>query len=110
MAYGADGLASLVLTAAAVAALLWFALLALRRLRPGGVAAGAGDCRILRSLAIGPRERILVVAVGSRQLVVGVGSAAVSLLCELDEPLAAPATPGAGLNLLREAAARWQRG
>jgi flagellar protein FliO/FliZ len=107
--YGADGLASLSLAAAAVAALLWFALLALRRLRPDGVAARGDDCRIMRSLAVGPRERILVVAVGSRQLVVGVGSAAVSLLCELDEPLApAPATAGFS-GAVRQATARWRR-
>jgi flagellar protein FliO/FliZ len=110
VAYGADGLASLSLTAAVVAALLWFALLALRRLRSGSPAAGGGDCRVMRTLAVGPRERILVVAVGSRQLVVGVGSAAVSLLCELDAPLPAPAAATAGLaGGLRQVAARWRR-
>lgn len=109
MAYGADGLASLSLTAAVVAALLWLALLALRRLRSDSPAAATrGDCRVMRTLAVGPRERILVVAVGSRQLVVGVGGAAVSLLCELDEPLPAPAAGALGSGL-RQAVMQWRR-
>lgn len=81
-----DGLTSLSLTIATVVLLLWGALWALRRLRPGA-ALGGRDCAVLRSLALGPRERLLVVRVGGKQLVVGVGAAAVSLLCELDEQL-----------------------
>ncbi len=109
MATASDGLASLSLAAGAVAALLWMALLLLRRLRPDGLAAGGGDCRILRSLPVGPRERILVVAIGPRQLVLGVGNAAVSLLCELNEPLPA-ASAGVGLAAAwRETALRLRR-
>lgn len=83
-----ESLASLSLTSAAIVLLLWGALWALRRLRPG--AAATRDCAVLRSLALGPRERLLVVRVGTRHLVLGVGSAAVSLLCELAEPLPPP--------------------
>jgi flagellar protein FliO/FliZ len=82
-------LTALSLTSAVVIVLLWGALWLLRRLRPGAGWA-ARDCAVLRSLALGPRERLLVVRVGARHLVVGVGSAAVSLLCELDEPLPSP--------------------
>ena len=80
-----SGLTSLSLTSAAVVLMLWGALWALRRRRGG--AASPRDCAVLRSLALGPRERLLVVRVGTRHLVLGVGSAAVSLLCELEEPL-----------------------
>lgn len=81
-----EGLASLSLTIGLIVVLLWGAVWALRRLRPGGGSSG-GDCAIIRALALGPRERLLVVRVGDRQLVVGVGASAVSLLCELDTPL-----------------------
>jgi flagellar protein FliO/FliZ len=82
-----DSLSSLSLTIGAIVLLLWIAVWALRRgLRPAA-GFGAGDCAVLRSLPLGPRERLLVVRVGGKQLVVGVGTATVSLLCELDEPL-----------------------
>jgi len=70
-----------------------------------------GDCTVVRSLALGPRERLLVVRVGTKQLVVGVGSAAVSLLCELDEPL--PQGPAADQKFgeaIRKAVGRWRVG
>ena len=88
MPYEPDGLASVSLALLVVAVLLWGGLWALRRARPNGAVWGPGDCTVIRSLALGPRERLLVVRVGSKHLVVGVGSAAISLLCELDEPLA----------------------
>jgi flagellar protein FliO/FliZ len=81
-----DGLASLSLTIALIVVLLAGAVWALRRLRPGAGSSG-GDCAVIRALALGPRERLLVVRVGDRQLVVGVGAAGVSLLCELEQPL-----------------------
>jgi flagellar protein FliO/FliZ len=81
-----DGLASMTLAIGLVVLLLWAAIWALRRLRPAA-GVNSGDCAVLRTLALGPRERLVVVRVGAKQLVVGVGTAAVSLLCELDEPL-----------------------
>jgi flagellar protein FliO/FliZ len=107
--YGADGLASLSLAAAAVALLLWVALLGLRRWRPVGAAERGGDCRVLRSLAIGPRERILIVLIGSRQFVIGAGGGAVSLLCELDEKLPVAITTGARFGKTLCHATRWRR-
>jgi flagellar protein FliO/FliZ len=89
-----DGLASLSLTIGLIVMLLWGAIWALRRLRPGGGAAG-GDCAVVRSLALGPRERLLVVQIGGKHLVVGVGATSVSLLCELAEPLPPAATVNA---------------
>jgi flagellar protein FliO/FliZ len=106
---GGDGLASLSLTSAVVVLLLWGALWALRRLR-GGAAWAARDCAILRSLALGPRERLLVVRVGTKHLVLGVGSAAVSLLCELEEPLPPPTADNPRFKAaLSQAMKTWRR-
>jgi flagellar protein FliO/FliZ len=84
-----DGLASLSLTIGLIVLLLWGAIWALRRVRPGGLggAARTADCAVVRALALGPRERLLVVKIGAKHIVVGVGAAAVSLLCELPDPL-----------------------
>ena len=101
-----SGLASLSLTSVAVILLLWGAIWALRRLRPG--AASPRDCAVLRSLALGPRERLLVVRVGTRHLVLGVGSASVSLLCELEEPLPAPDNE-TFTEAMRKAMKTWRR-
>src|ERR1700759_3785460 len=87
MSDAGTSLTSLSLTIAAIAVLLWAGVWALRRMRPSSAIWGARDCTVLRSVALGPRERLVVVRVGVKHLVVGVGSAAVSLLCELDEPL-----------------------
>ena len=110
MLYEADGLSSLALAIGAIVALLWIALWALRRARSNGAASG-GDCAILRSLALGPRERILVVRVGVKHLVVGVGSAGVSLLCELDDALPPIQSTNAKFaETVRRAVERWHCG
>jgi flagellar protein FliO/FliZ len=90
-----DGLASLSVTVGLIVVLLWGAVWALRRLRPGAGATGS-DCAVLRALALGPRERLLVVRVGAKHLVVGVSATNVSLLCELAEPL--PPAPVSAVN------------
>jgi flagellar protein FliO/FliZ len=105
----ADGLASLSLAIGAIVVLLWGAMWLLRRVRPNLAAAGGRDCAIVRSLALGSRERLMVVRVGARNLVIGVSSNAVSLLCELEEPLASvtPASQRFG-EVIRSAATRWR--
>lgn len=111
MPYEADGLSSLALAIGAIVALLWTALWALRRARPNGAASGGQDCAILRSLALGPRERILVVRIGVKHLVVGVCSAGVSLLCELDDAL--PPIQSSNVKfaeIARRAVERWHGG
>jgi flagellar protein FliO/FliZ len=109
--YETGGLTSLSLAIGGIVILLWVALWALRRIRSGAGMWSARDCAIVRSVALGPRERLVVVRVGTRHLVVGVGSAAVSLLCELDEPLPvfAPANEKFG-EVIRKAMERWRTG
>ena len=111
MPYEADGLASLSLTIGVIVLLLWGAIWALRRLRPGAMPWDGRDCAIVRSLALGPRERLLVVRIGTKHLVVGVGTASVSLLCELEEPLAqANAVDQKFGEAIRKAVGRWRGG
>jgi flagellar protein FliO/FliZ len=109
MANEVNGLASASLTIAVIVALLLGALWAVRRARPNGLMRSGSDCRIVRSMVLGPRERLLVVCVGAKQLVIAVSSATISLLCELDEPLPpiAPANAKFG-EALRKAIGRWQ--
>jgi len=107
----ADPLGSLSLAIGAIVILLWGALWVLRRQRPGAGMWGARDCVVVRSLALGARERLVVVRVDARYLVLGVGAAGVSLLCELDEalPSAAPANAKLG-EVLQKAVGRWRSG
>lgn len=110
MPYEADGLASLSLAVGVAVVLLWAALWALRRMRPNGSAGRNADCKIVRVLGLGPRERLVVVSIGSKQLVIGVGGTSISLLCELDAPLS-PVTPvnSAFGDAVRKARERWHR-
>jgi len=109
--YEPDGLSSLSLAIGAIVMLLWTALWALRRARPHTAALSGRDCAILRSLALGPRERILVVRIGAKHLVVGVGSTGISLLCELDDALS-PLQPASMTfpETVRKAMERWRGG
>jgi flagellar protein FliO/FliZ len=108
--YDAEGLASLSLTLGVIVVLLWGGIVLLRRMRNGAGPGNSRDCTILRSLVLGPRERLLVVRIGTRQLVVGVGSASVSLLCELNEPLPALVAGDAFGSAIRKAMDRWRGG
>jgi flagellar protein FliO/FliZ len=107
--YDADGLGSLSLTLGIIVLLLWGGIWAMRRMRPGVGLGNARDCTILRSLALGPRERLLVVEVGARQLVIGIGSASVSLICELDDKLPTVAAGDDRFGeAIRKAVGRWR--
>ena len=106
--YDADGLGSLSLTLGVIVLLLWAGIWAMRRMRPGIGLGSARDCTILRSLALGPRERLLVVEIGARQLVIGIGSASVSLICELDERLPTTASDDRFGEAVKKAMGRWR--
>jgi flagellar protein FliO/FliZ len=108
--YDAIGLDSLSLTLGIIVLVLWGGIWAMRRLRPGSVVGNSRDCSVVRSLTLGPRERLLVVQVGARHLVIGVGSASVSLLCELDRPLPAAASDPRFGETMRKALGRWRGG
>jgi flagellar protein FliO/FliZ len=109
--YDGDGMVSLLVTISVTIALLGGALWALRRLRPGAASWNGLDCAVLRALPLGPRERLLVVRIGARHLVIGIGGGAVSLLCELDGPLPPPASIESRFGAaIRQAMTRWRGG
>jgi flagellar protein FliO/FliZ len=82
--------AALVLVVGLILALAWLA----KRL-PGVAGATNPALRVVGSLSLGPRERVVVVAIGETQLLLGVGAGGTRTLHTLTEPLpvAAPATP-----------------
>jgi flagellar protein FliO/FliZ len=112
MTGGMDGFTSLFFEIGGLVLVLWIALwLFARRGRSPVSAWGSRDCQILRQVALGPRERVIVVRIGLKQIVLGVSAASVSLICELDEPL--PETDAAGGpfgDAIRKAVGRWRVG
>lgn len=64
----------------------------LLRKRFGPVGPAQVDCRVLATLALGQRERLAVVRVDNRRLVLGVTAGSVQCLCELSEAPDAPVT------------------
>ena len=77
----------LVLVLALVALLAW----ALRRFARLGLG-GGNLVRVLAAVPVGTRERVVLVQVGSQQLLVGVAPGSVRTLLVLDTPLASDAT------------------
>ncbi len=83
---------ALVLVLLLIFALAWY----LRRLQnfPGGA---GGSLKVLATLPVGQRERVILVQAGSEQLLLGVTSNSVTLLKTLDQPLLdLPASSKAG--------------
>jgi len=76
---------ALVLVVGLILALSWLA----RRMPGLGGAAGAShpSLRIVGALALGPRDRLVVVEVGGTQLLLGVGAGGTRTLHTLDQPL-----------------------
>lgn len=73
---------------AAIIGLAWF----LRRL--GGVGHNVGgQLRVIGGLAVGQRERVVLIQVGQQQLLVGVAPGRVQTLHVLEEPLEGPLEP-----------------
>jgi flagellar protein FliO/FliZ len=90
---------SLIAVVALIVGLSW----ALKRLR-FGAAKGSGTIAVLEELALGPRERIVLVRVGDSQVLLGVAPGSVVSLTPLAAPLAVagPAGGPAFADRLRE--------
>ena len=78
-----------------VIALMVAALWALRRAQPG-TAASTQHLRVLATLPLGPRERLLLIQVGGQQLLLGAGPQGVRTLHVLPEPLTFSTPEAAG--------------
>lgn len=77
-------LARTTLSLVAVLALIWGAVLLLRRLSPEGSGHGKGQIRVLERAHLAPKRALYVVQVGRKALALGVTEESVSLLTELD--------------------------
>ena len=89
------GVLRLVLALGLVLAAVLAAAALMRRLRNFG-AAGTASLEIVSQLALGARERAVLLRAGDRQLLVGVAPGNVRLLCELHGPTDFPTTPPTG--------------
>jgi flagellar protein FliO/FliZ len=85
------GVMRMVLALLLVLAAVYAAAALLRRLRVLGPA-GAAELQVIAQVALGARERAVLLRAGSQQLLVGVAPGSVRLLCTLAE---APTSPGA---------------
>lgn len=84
-------LAAFVLVIAMIPAAIWL-LKRTQAMRP----ARDGALQLVAGLAVGPRERIAVVNVGQRALVVGITAHGITHLATLDEALPVPPAPRPG--------------
>ena len=84
-------LAAFVLVIAMIPAAVWL-LKRAQAMRP----ARDGALQLVAGLAVGPRERIAVVNVGERALVVGITAHGITHLATLDAPLPLPQGPQPG--------------
>jgi flagellar protein FliO/FliZ len=95
--------AQLTLSLAAIVALIFAVSWIVKRLKLG-TPHGRGDIAVLDELALGPRERVVLVRVGDRQVLLGVGAGGVVGLTPLEKPvsLAGPSEAPAFAERLRE--------
>jgi flagellar protein FliO/FliZ len=83
----AGGLLRVCLSLGVVIALILGAGWVLRRLQSGAVRSG-GHLRAIESIAIGMKERVVLVQAGEKQLLIGVAPGNVRTLHVFDEPIA----------------------
>ena len=83
------GVMRMVLALLLVLAAVYAAAALLRRLRVLGPA-GTAELQVISQVALGARERAVLLRAGGRQIVVGVAPGNVRLLWALDEPVPAP--------------------
>nr|WP_325063871.1 flagellar biosynthetic protein FliO [Lysobacter panacisoli] len=84
---------ALILVVSLILGLGWLA-----RRMPGVGRASNNALRVVGSLALGPRDRVVVVEAGSTQLLLGVSSSGIRHLHTLDAPLPV-AQPSQGQNI-----------
>jgi flagellar protein FliO/FliZ len=83
----AGGLLRVCLSLAVVIALILAAGWVLRRLQGGSVRTG-GNLRCLESIAVGMKERVVLVQAGEKQMLLGVAPGNVRTLHVFDQPIA----------------------
>lgn len=92
-AVGAGGLAQVTLSLLLVLAAVFAAAWVVRRLRGFGKF-GNGALQVVTEIAVGTKERVVLIQVGNQQLLVGVAPGRVSTLHVLSEPVTLPTHTG----------------
>jgi flagellar protein FliO/FliZ len=106
----AGGLLRVCFSLGVVIALILGAGWILRRLQGGAVRSG-GNLRALESIAIGMKERVVLVQAGEKQLLLGVAPGNVRTLHVFDEPIAAAAPSAVSPSAaFRTVFAQWRGG
>jgi flagellar protein FliO/FliZ len=82
----AGSLTQLTLSLLAIVALIVAVSWALKRLKLAGPR-GRGEIAVIDELALGPRERVLLLKVGESQVLIGVGAGGVVALTPLATPI-----------------------
>ena len=98
-----SSVAQLTLSLVAILALIFAISWVVKRFKLAGPR-GRGGITVLDELAVGPRERILLIRVGESQVLIGVGSSGLVGLTPLATPIALGGAPAAPLfaDRLRE--------
>jgi len=84
--------AQLTLSLAAIVALIFVVSWIVKRLKLG-TPRSRGEIAVIDELALGPRERVVLMRVGDAQVLVGVGAGGVVGLTPLDRPIAVKTSP-----------------
>ncbi|EAR54365.1 flagellar protein FliO [Photobacterium sp. SKA34] len=79
----ATTLASLLLVIAIIVFLAWL----LKRMRVAGISGNDSGLKVITQLAVGQRERVVLLQLGEEQMLVGITQHNISLLSKLDKPL-----------------------
>jgi flagellar protein FliO/FliZ len=98
-----SSLAQLTLSLAAIVALIFAISWVVKRLKLAGPR-GRGDIAVIDQIALGPRERVVLLRVGTSQVLVGIGSGSIVGLTPLATPIELQTPPAAPLfaDRLRE--------
>ncbi|MEY2341097.1 flagellar biosynthetic protein FliO [Acidithiobacillus sp. IBUN Pt1247-S3] len=99
-------IAALILVLLVFFALIWL----FKRMQAGAVGVSGSPMRVLASLPLGTRERLLLVEVGKQQLLLGATPAGITLLHTLTEPLPMDFGSPAFSGWLRQAMERRKQG
>jgi flagellar protein FliO/FliZ len=89
-----SSVAQLTLSLAAIVALIFALSWVLKRFKLAGPR-GRGEISVIDELAVGPRERIMLIRVGESQLLVGVGATGIIGLTPLATPVELRGVPAA---------------
>lgn len=82
---------ALLITVGVLLACAWL----VKRTQSGGLMRST-ELRVISSLSLGTKERLVVVELGDAQIALGVTPSSVVLLKELDQPIISPTSPVGG--------------